>query len=345
MLVANNSSDTMTVKNKNLDLVVPFKEIQIYALPCVKSYFKQLALPGNSSKNIIYNDGELLLNPSQLRVGIKYGDGENAHEQNNISILESARANGISRSKRRRPRYPGKCTMEFRLDTFTTWAHSAPTPQTLAAAGFFFKGDADLVRCHQCGIGLKDFSPVDDTLSEHIKHDGSCEFLIDLYGITRLERKRCLINDPEPLRRRQLESLHTQTAPDRTYRRPEYASYEARLATFDGWPEHVSQKPHQLADAGLYFTGVKDHVRCFACDGGLRQWDEGDDPWLEHCRWFPACPFARTSKGDEFVELIQAFVDQGEEFSDLEETRPSGEDNIPLGLTELEQHRRTLTTE
>ncbi|XP_052809748.1 uncharacterized protein LOC128238171 [Mya arenaria] len=141
MLGENKSSDTTTVKNKNLDLVVPFKEIQIYALPYVKSYFKQLALPTNSYKNIIYNDGELLPNPPQWRPGIKHGGLENTHEQNNISTLESGRTNDISRSKKRRPRYPGKCAMESRLDTFTAWSHSAPTPQTLAAAGFFFTGE------------------------------------------------------------------------------------------------------------------------------------------------------------------------------------------------------------
>ncbi|WAR07855.1 BIR7B-like protein [Mya arenaria] len=85
-----------------------------------------------------------------------------------------------------------------------------------------------------------------------------------------------------------------------TYRRPENASCEARLA-----------------DAGFHFTGVGDLVRCFACDGGLRQWDAGEDPWIEHCRSFPACPFARKTKGHEFIELIQASVDQGEAISEL----------------------------
>jgi len=55
--------------------------------------------------------------------------------------------------------------------------------------------------------------------------------------------------------------------------------------------------------------GVEDHVRCFACDGGLRRWDPGDDPWVEHCRWFPACPYAREQKGDEFIALVQASLD------------------------------------
>uniref|UniRef100_T1IQD4 Uncharacterized protein n=1 Tax=Strigamia maritima TaxID=126957 RepID=T1IQD4_STRMM len=26
-------------------------------------------------------------------------------------------------------------------------------------------------------------------------------------------------------------------------------------------------------------SGVSDHVRCFCCDGGLRNWEVNDDPW------------------------------------------------------------------
>lgn len=47
-------------------------------------------------------------------------------------------------------------------------------------------------------------------------------------------------------------------------------------------------------------------MRCFSCDGGLRRWDSEDDPWLEHCRWFPACPFAIQQKGEDFIALVQA---------------------------------------
>ncbi|WAR07839.1 hypothetical protein MAR_017797, partial [Mya arenaria] len=41
---------------------------------------------------------------------------------------------------------------------------------------------------------------------------------------------------------------------DSTHLRPEYASYKARLATFDDWPEAASQRPQLLAKAGFYYT-------------------------------------------------------------------------------------------
>ena len=52
-------------------------------------------------------------------------------------------------------------------------------------------------------------------------------------------------------------------------------------------------------------SGIDDHVRCFSCDGGLKRWDPDDTPWVEHCKWFPACPFARRTKGEAFIAMVQ----------------------------------------
>lgn len=34
-------------------------------------------------------------------------------------------------------------------------------------------------------------------------------------------------------------------------------------------------------------AGHGDNVKCYYCDGGLRNWEPGDDPWQEHAKWFP----------------------------------------------------------
>jgi hypothetical protein len=46
--------------------------------------------------------------------------------------------------------------------------------------------DGDLVRCFQCGIGLKDFSQNDDPLLEHVRHSEKCPFIPQLLGEQRL---------------------------------------------------------------------------------------------------------------------------------------------------------------
>ena len=54
----------------------------------------------------------------------------------------------------------------------------------------------------------------------------------------------------------------------------------------------------------MIFLGQDDNVRCFFCDGGLRNWEEQDDPFTEHARWFPRCNFIREIRGDEFVNAL-----------------------------------------
>ena len=62
------------------------------------------------------------------------------------------------------------------------------------------------------------------------------------------------------------------------------------------------QTPEKLSEAGLYYYGQSDQVKCFYCDGGLSEWQEGDDPWEEHAGWFSGCAFVRLIKGDAYVE-------------------------------------------
>ena len=46
------------------------------------------------------------------------------------------------------------------------------------------------------------------------------------------------------------------------------------------------------------FTGEKDAVRCFHCDGGLSNWVHRHDPFTEHARWFPDCSFIKNVTGN-----------------------------------------------
>ncbi|VTJ85687.1 Hypothetical predicted protein [Marmota monax] len=83
-------------------------------------------------------------------------------------------------------------------------------------------------------------------------------------------------------------------------------THTARMRTFMYWPASVPVQPEQLASAGFYYVDRNDDVKCFCCDGGLRCWESGDDPWVEHAKWFPRCEFLIRMKGQEFVDEIQA---------------------------------------
>ena len=53
------------------------------------------------------------------------------------------------------------------------------------------------------------------------------------------------------------------------------------------------------------WTGLSDHVRCFHCGNGLRNWEKDDDPWEEHARWYPECNYVLLKKGQEFIDKVR----------------------------------------
>ncbi|XP_055509876.1 baculoviral IAP repeat-containing protein 3-like [Leucoraja erinacea] len=85
----------------------------------------------------------------------------------------------------------------------------------------------------------------------------------------------------------------------------EMEAEEARLRSFGNWPSHATIQPIRLAQAGFFYTGHQDNVRCFHCDGGLRNWELGDDPWMEHAKWFPRCQYLLQVKGIDYINSIQ----------------------------------------
>jgi len=91
---------------------------------------------------------------------------------------------------------------------------------------------------------------------------------------------------------------------------PNYAPLQVRISSFQGWPSYLDQTPRDMAKAGFLYAGYQDYTRCFFCGGGLRNWEVGDDPWVEHARLFPKCIYLRENKGDRFVKAVQDKQDQ-----------------------------------
>ncbi|XP_040487224.1 baculoviral IAP repeat-containing protein 3-like [Ursus maritimus] len=169
-------------------------------------------------------------------------------------------------------------TVEDRLLTFRTWPLTSPRAPELARAGFYYVGPGDRVACFACGGKLSNWEPNDSALSEHLRHFPDCPFVES-----------------------QLQDALRYTACNLSMQ-----THAARLRTFCSWPARVPVHPEQLATAGFYYAGHSDDVKCFCCDGGLRCWESGDDPWVEHAKWFPRCEYLIRIKGQEFIRQIQA---------------------------------------
>lgn len=89
-----------------------------------------------------------------------------------------------------------------------------------------------------------------------------------------------------------------------------FTFYEDRLQTFLTWPRQISPDKFSLAEAGLFYTGEGDIVKCFACGVKLCQWLTADTALSEHRKWSPDCVYLkmigygeRKSKADAFYSL------------------------------------------
>lgn len=121
----------------------------------------------------------------------------------------------------------------------------------------------------------------------------------------------------------------TRSAPKQKHMAPP----SSRLSTFatSSWRSSAVVKPRDLVKAGFYFLGISDFTKCFHCDGGLCQWEKGDDPWIEHARWYPECEYVRLTKGEAFIERVKS---RCEDTSDIESSGTSFTDDrrLPLKL-------------
>ncbi|XP_060085006.1 baculoviral IAP repeat-containing protein 3-like [Ylistrum balloti] len=185
----------------------------------------------------------------------------------------------------RNPRYTEE---NARRETFTHWPHrSSHDIDRLVNCGFFYTGAEDIVRCFYCDIGLAEWNPDDDPWVEHARHSPECPYLRAIKG-------QDYINN-----------IQTQWARIYTPKHPQHSQVDTRRRTFnnEAWPrDNVLQTPDQLAAAGFFYTGEGDTVRCHYCDGGLREWEPEDNPWVEHARWFPFCKFVLKIKGIDFIQ-------------------------------------------
>uniref|UniRef100_A0A452Q9P4 RING-type E3 ubiquitin transferase n=1 Tax=Ursus americanus TaxID=9643 RepID=A0A452Q9P4_URSAM len=114
-----------------------------------------------------------------------------------------------------------------------------------------------------------------------------------------------ILGQLRPLAEREEEEEGARAAAPARLAFPGMDSEELRLASFDDWPLTAAVQPELLAAAGFFHTGQQDKVRCFFCYGGLQSWEQGDDPWTEHAKWFPRCEFLLQMKGRDFVCSVQ----------------------------------------
>ncbi|KAG8950081.1 hypothetical protein FRC03_012959 [Tulasnella sp. 419] len=198
-------------------------------------------------------------------------------------------------------------TLQSRLDSYTRrptlskstkskkvgWPHPPSfkaTPETLAAAGFFYKSYnlksvkiMDEVECFMCHHSLGGWEEMDDPFEEHAARidQTNCPWAIAVCSIQRDKdaEQKWIFHDE--------------------HRLPTSRSMEnARLATFSNlWP-HDGVRGHsvsskKMAKAGfVYYPTEKsnDMARCPYCRIGFDDWQPRDNPLALHLERRPECP-------------------------------------------------------
>lgn len=198
--------------------------------------------------------------------------------------------------------------VDSRLSTFENWPSSdIVTPETLARSGFYYLQEADRTQCAYCHGIIMSWEAGDVPDLEHQRHFPRCSFVNSVIkprlaaGNTENTIIPGINDNGDSLN---LLGVYMHQGP----KHARYSTVNSRLRTFATWPADLIQTPDTLAEAGFFYEGISDQVRCFHCDGGLRNWDPVDDPWTEHARWFPSCSFVKLIKGQEFVEACAVEV-------------------------------------
>lgn len=215
-----------------------------------------------------------------------------------------------------------------RLQSFDNWPVSYVSPETLAAAGFYYIGPDDKVRCFCCSIEIGRWTENDDPLEEHKFWSSRCRFALNLpCGNVPLGVDPTTVLPYEPEQdtcgsgvrgRIGLPSGIQELSPDdlkcmgvgsmKKPAYPDFISYDVRLSSFDCWPKSIPQSKERLARAGFFYTGKSDQTICHHCGAGLKDWVLGDDPWIEHAKWKPECFYLWTVKGRDFVNSVQTGI-------------------------------------
>jgi hypothetical protein len=198
-----------------------------------------------------------------------------------------------------------------RLETYDRFSLDANVkPADLAKSGFFYVGPSDRVRCAFCNLNLHNWEAGDNPHVEHQRYAPTCPFIRG-QDVGNIPISTTSGSAPPGVNQNNLggeaAGLEGNNVILERPKHPTMAVEATRFNSYKDWPSvAVSQKPEELARAGFYYAGVSDHVKCFFCDGGLRNWEAGDDPWTEHARWFPRCGHVRQSKGEAFIRAVQA---------------------------------------
>lgn len=215
-----------------------------------------------------------------------------------------------------------------RYSSFKSCPASSPAlPSNLAKAGFYFIGPNDQVRCFSCKRLHSGWRFDDKPIVIHKNLSPQCRFLQEAESgnvpiHTETSERNTPIEDSTFGHRNDTraadlnedgyygnatdcfpgDTTENQEPLEEECKHPQYKERAVRLSSYSNWRYKDIQDPQNLVEAGFFFAGFGDCVRCYYCGLGLRNWQNGDGPWIEHARWSADCLYLKTKKDFDFIE-------------------------------------------
>ncbi|CAM2718147.1 unnamed protein product [Rotaria socialis] len=193
---------------------------------------------------------------------------------------------------------PKEMLDKIRADTFSNWPIITPSAKDMINSGWTFTNIADRVICIYCNTIVHKWTTTDQPYEIHRLKSPRCPFVLVTEKMNSAKpsaTKIAITSAP---------NVETAVAPVTN----NYTLAPHRYETFQNWPQtETNPLPsiESLVSAGFFYTGENTVVRCFYCNGSLRNWQSSDDPKIEHCRWFPQCAYIRQYVGEDLYQAIQ----------------------------------------
>ena len=185
------------------------------------------------------------------------------------------------------------------------YAQNKPSATEFAKSGMFYLGLFDVTECFSCGGQFAVWRRGDNVNAKHLSQYPNCKMALGI------DESNVPLNSDHELPGNAVptqgdsgcESLQQTLDSTNLFpcQNPFYSNLsnsEERLQTYtENW-EEIFDEPSSLrfSSAGFFYLGSYDHVRCWYCNGGLKNFDSDTNPWFEHAKWFPTCEFLLQKK-------------------------------------------------
>jgi hypothetical protein len=183
--------------------------------------------------------------------------------------------------------------------SFSNWNHSFPSKLSLANAGFVYAGKGDHTYTYCCRKSVSNWIPGMIPDEVHAELGNGCETASNISKYrnqTKRYDSRAVWEECESIPQ-QIEMSYPMKGPYDA----RFNSYKARRLSFQEWPAEEEVEASLLAQAGFFYEGKTDFVRCFYCNGGVMDWIKDDNPFIRHAQMYPDCLYIRAVKGEQFV--------------------------------------------